>query len=419
MVAHSACDNALINAAVAVCKQTASHKDAFPVKPDISLCMIVRNESKHLGSCLFHNQPLVDEIILVDTGSSDRTKDVAFIYNARIFDFPWQNDFSAARNYSLSKASGRWILILDADELIATEDFTRLRNLTKEHGNPTAAYSLVTRNYCHKTNTIGWQSNDGSYDKYERGTGWFPSNKVRLFKRNPSVSFDFPVHERVEPSLKAKGIQIGDCSIPVHHFGYLDEALNIKKAQTYYKLGYAKLNLFKNNPEGLRELAVQAGQLEQWGEAIDLWHLLLKLKPKYVEGYVNLASAHWQLGEYKHALSLAQIALGLEPSLKEAHFNAAISYLMLRQLQPARTILQNLLNSMPDYVAARFMLAAVYAAAGNLDNALNELSKLNETVDHRVVSVAMDDLSRRFERSELKDYVMALDTARTMIAGAR
>jgi glycosyltransferase involved in cell wall biosynthesis len=418
MVARPDCDETLIDAALAVRKQTLAAKEALAVEPEISLCMIVRDESKHIGRCLFHHKSLVDEIILVDTGSKDRTKDIALIYDARIFDFPWQNDFAAARNYSLSKATGRWILILDADERIASEDFTCLRKLAKGHGTKKAAYSMVTRNYCHKANTIGWQPNEGSYKKYERGLGWFPSNKVRLFKRDASIVFDFPVHERVEPSLKAKAIQIRACNIPVHHYGHLDEILNPQKACAYYRLGCAKLDAFKNNPEGLRELAVQAGQMERWEEAIGLWQRLLNLVPKYAEGHINLSGAHWQLGDYNHSLSSAQKALDLDPGLKEAHFNAAISHLMLRQLKQAKTILQDLLKSMPEYMAARFMLTAVHTAAGDLNGATHELGRLGETMDKRVVSVAMEDLSRRFEQSGSKDFARALDMARTKVLGA-
>ncbi|MEJ2040123.1 MAG: glycosyltransferase [Desulfosarcinaceae bacterium] len=399
-------------------RKAAAQADALQVEPLISLCMIVRNEARFLGRCLFHHKPLADEIVLVDTGSTDRTKDLASIYNARIYDYAWRDDFAAARNFSIGKATGRWILILDADELIAPEDFACLRKLTKESAGATKAYSIVTRNYCHKANTIGWQPNTGQYKKYESGMGWFPSRKVRLFKRDPAVSFDFPVHERVEPSMKNRGVKIADCPIPVHHYGHLDETLNQKKARAYYKLGYAKLDLFRNNPEALRELAVQAGQLERWEEAIDLWHRLLNLVPKHAEGYINLAGAYWQLGEYRSALSFSQKALDLAPGLKEARLNAAISHMMLGELGPARSILQDLLKTTPDYTSARFMLAAVLAAGRELDNAVHELKKLGETIDAHVLLVAMKDISRRFERNGSNEYGRYVEMAGTMISSA-
>ena len=81
--------------------------------PLISLCMIVRNEEAVLGRCLDSVADLVDEIILVDTGSTDNTKAVAAEYAAKIYDFPWCDDFSAARNYAVSQAVGDYWLWLD------------------------------------------------------------------------------------------------------------------------------------------------------------------------------------------------------------------------------------------------------------------------------------------------------------------
>lgn len=84
----------------------------------ISLVMIVKNEEATLGRCLKSVENLVDEIVIVDTGSKDKTKDIAKLFGAKLFDFKWGNDFSAARNFALSKATGQWRLILDADEYI-------------------------------------------------------------------------------------------------------------------------------------------------------------------------------------------------------------------------------------------------------------------------------------------------------------
>ena len=84
--------------------------------------MIVKNEEKHLVKCLKSVRDIVDEMIVVDTGSTDKTKDIAQVFGAKVFDFPWTGDFSAARNHSLEQATGDWILILDADEVISARD---------------------------------------------------------------------------------------------------------------------------------------------------------------------------------------------------------------------------------------------------------------------------------------------------------
>ena len=97
--------------------------------PLISLCMIVRNEEAVLGRCLDSVADLVDEIILVDTGSTDNTKAVAAEYAAKIYDFPWCDDFSAARNYAVSQAVGDYWLWLDADDVIEGENHEKLRKI--------------------------------------------------------------------------------------------------------------------------------------------------------------------------------------------------------------------------------------------------------------------------------------------------
>ena len=78
-------------------------------KATLSICMIVKNEEASLAKCLLSVTPIADEIIIVDTGSTDRTKEIATVFGAKVYDFKWSDDFSAARNFSLSKASGDWI----------------------------------------------------------------------------------------------------------------------------------------------------------------------------------------------------------------------------------------------------------------------------------------------------------------------
>src|SRR3989344_859109 len=99
-------------------------------KPTITLCMITKNEEKSLADCLNSAKDVIDEIIIVDTGSTDKTKEIAKKFcdmrtrsqlTAKIYDFKWIDDFSAARNESLKYATKDWILVLDADELIDKE----------------------------------------------------------------------------------------------------------------------------------------------------------------------------------------------------------------------------------------------------------------------------------------------------------
>ena len=101
------------------------------VRPLLSLCMIVRDSSRTLGACLESIRPWVDEIIVVDTGSVDATPEIAESYGANVFYFPWCDDFSAARNQSLSHATGDWLFWMDSDDTIDAENGRKLRELVE------------------------------------------------------------------------------------------------------------------------------------------------------------------------------------------------------------------------------------------------------------------------------------------------
>ena len=194
----------------------------------VSLCMIVKNEEKHLARCLHSVKPVVDEIVIVDTGSTDRTKEIGVAFGAHVADFPWVDDFSKARNFALSQASGDWILVLDADEILSARDHDKFRKLIDSVQTGPAAFCIRTRNYTRHVNAVGWQPNTGEYPE-EEGPGWIPSDKVRLFTNDARIRFSHAVHELVEPALRNLNIAVGTCDIPVHHYGKLQEGEDPRK----------------------------------------------------------------------------------------------------------------------------------------------------------------------------------------------
>jgi glycosyltransferase involved in cell wall biosynthesis len=111
----------------------------------ISLSMIVKNEEGTLGHCLQSVQGLVDEMIVVDTGSTDATIEIARRHGASVFSFPWGNDFAAARNESLRHCTCNWILILDADEAIDVQDHPLIRQTCEAA--IAQGYHFTLRNY--------------------------------------------------------------------------------------------------------------------------------------------------------------------------------------------------------------------------------------------------------------------------------
>lgn len=378
----------------------------------LALCMVVKNEQSFLAPCLNAVKSIADEIILIDTGSVDRTADLARIFGAQVYDYKWDNDFSAARNFGLEKASAQWILILDADETIASEDRLRLQNLVVEHQDRPVAFSIETRNYTRVANTVNLRANTGEYPRHETGLGWFPSRKIRLFPNSAHIRFQFPVHELVDPSVKRAGLKVIDSNIPVHHYGCLNESRTKEKAVAYFRMGYSKLDRLGNDAAALRELAVQAGQLEYWPEALELWQRLLTLRPDYAEAYVNMAAAYWQIGKYGQSLESAQKACGLAPHMKEAAYNLAVSWLMLGNAERATVVLTELLDTHSDYLAARFMLAAAAGCAGDMDRCVKNYRKMKKMQVGEALGAGIADLQQRLRGGGLARYADALDLAR-------
>src|SRR5262249_28493259 len=154
-------------------------------RPKVSLCMIVKNEEGHLADCLNSVADLVGEIVVVDTGSTDRTKEVAAACGARVFDFAWVDSFAAARNESLRPASGAWILWLDADERLDEANRAKLRALLGRLGEENACYLMRQLSALevapHAAAAV---------------------DQVRLFRNRPDVPWSYRVHEQILPAVR-------------------------------------------------------------------------------------------------------------------------------------------------------------------------------------------------------------------------
>ena len=331
-------------------------------KPVLSLCMIVKNEEDCLLRCLMSVIPVVDEIVIVDTGSTDRTKEIAETFGAKVYDIEWTDDFSEARNISLSKATGKWILVLDADETVSPLDYERLSKIVKRDTDHPAAFTITTRNYVRSTYFVGWMCNDGQYAEEEEGTGWYPSEKVRLFTSDNSIWFENAVHEMVEPSLGRRGIKIGECDIPVHHYGELDTDHYDTRSSAHYLLG--KKELGEKGDEDIRtlaQLAIQAqGKLGKYEEAVALWEKVLKIDPGNIKALLNMGYTLLKLKKYEAARASSNMVMGRDPGLKEAVVINTTCEVLLGDSGKTIPILENLLKKVPKYPPAIAILAVVY-----------------------------------------------------------
>ncbi|MBO9542448.1 glycosyltransferase [bacterium] len=165
--------------------------------------MIVRDEAALIARCLESVRGIVDEIVVVDTGSEDETVAIAERFGANVHHFAWCDDFAAARNAGLERAQGEWILVLDADEVLMPGSELALRNaMTQAHG----GFLLPLEN--------------------DLGDGRLHATRLlRLFRRHPGIRFRGRVHEQVSDSIIARGFSIGDCDARIRHDGYLPQRI--------------------------------------------------------------------------------------------------------------------------------------------------------------------------------------------------
>jgi glycosyltransferase involved in cell wall biosynthesis len=202
-----------------------------PANPKISLCMIARNEEGFLGDCLRSVRDVVDEMIVVDTGSSDSTAQIASDFGARVFRFEWTDDFSEARNQSIEQARGDWILILDADETLAKCDAGKIRALARGDAD---GYLFTYRSYTRDSNDMRWVANDDSYPEGNGWDGWIEGRVVRMFRRDERIRFQGAVHELADLSIRSFGGKILETDVIIHHFHEKKGKENLFEKQLQY-----------------------------------------------------------------------------------------------------------------------------------------------------------------------------------------
>jgi len=377
-------------------------------KDTLSLCMIVKNEEEYLARCLKSVKPVVDEMIVIDTGSDDRTIEIARAFGAKVYNFKWTGDFSEARNFSLSKASGNWTFHLDADEVISSLDYEAFRKAIRQSATKKIAFLINTRNYTMDVNQVGWVANDGHYEKEESASGWTPSEKVRLFRNESNIRFEYPIHELVEPSLKRAGITVKKSGISVHHYGKLNKEKSSKKVEIYYQIGRKKLDETKGDAVAIRELAIQAEIIKKHDEAIELWERFNAIEPNVPESYINMGISYCSLGKYEKVLETAKKAMKLAPDMKEAHYNYALGKLHLGSAAEAVSILEKLFQRLGEYPPAQFLSAAAYCCSGEKEKGIKVLKQLQKTSIGSGLPIRCHELAKGFISCGRNDYALML-----------
>ena len=188
------------------------------MKNQVSLCMIVKDEEEYLPKCLASINDIVDEIVIVDTGSADKTVEIAKNFGAKVYYFKWNNNFSEARNESLKYATKDWIFILDADDELTLESKENFKMLLNSALDEKAIYHFETLSYY-----------GSSIEKDNIAVNLNP----RLFKNNRGIHYEGEVHNQL---ISSEGDYNAVCKeIKIYHYGYIDKRIvsKIKEIEIY------------------------------------------------------------------------------------------------------------------------------------------------------------------------------------------
>lgn len=282
---------------------------------EISCCMIVKDEEKHIKGCIDSLIREVDEIVVVDTGSRDNTVKIAksFDNNVRVFHHEWKNDFAEARNVSLSLARGEWILYMDADERLNTLGRKNLLRCLAKMPNGADAYNVAIRNF-------GLESQS---DRTIAHIGY----AARFFRKIPGIAFEGSVHEQITPFLKRAGAHIQTAPFIIDHFGYhLDDQARLRKLRRNLAISLKEV---KNNPYDVYAIYYLALTYFLMGESMAAWRYIDRAYHFMHEGveqqircstYNLRAKLLISRKQYYEAILMADMSLKEVPDQNAAHF---------------------------------------------------------------------------------------------------
>jgi len=327
-----------------------------PNYPKISLSLIAKDEQEHIGVLLDSVAPIISEVCLVDTGSTDNTinivKEKCSNYNLplKVKQTKWKDDYSLHRNESLELCTLDWVLIMDPDECFARRDLWKIFQLMSRGP---ALYQLTTFNYTNNVTNATFKLPSKEYlDMSKDYKGYGESIKGRLFPRNFNLKWHGAVHELLEHSAGTLGIPIiADKAIPIHHYGKVrdDSILETKKLRQQ-KLGELKVEKHPNNAHLRYELGLQYAENNMPTEAIEQFTIAINIDPTNAEALYNRAVQYLTNKEYDKALADFKNVVSLRPLHRDALNNIAVIYEIKDDLEGAKKIYLNLMKTHPDFV---------------------------------------------------------------------
>jgi len=275
----------------------------------ISLCMIVKNEENNLGNCLSSVEGLFDEINIVDTGSTDRTVEIAQKYTERIFHFDWINDFSAARNFSFSKATKEYIIWLDADDIIDKENYDKFMEFKRNFKNDA---DCIIMPYI--------------IDTQDNGKPSLVSQRERIVRNNKNFYWTRPIHE----NLKGQGT--------VSHF---EVFITHTKKQTDAFIGRnisileKAVNSSDCEPIDNYYYGVLLNGTGRHAEAVEQLSLFINNNKNRrltgIDAFIAIYNSYIALGDYENAYKV--LALNEEVNKDKSEYYCLMGFFMMNYLQ--------------------------------------------------------------------------------------
>ena len=361
--------------------------------------MVVKNEERIIGHSLNSIRAIADEIIVVDTGSTDRTIEKARASGAQIIHHQWDGSLGRARNCYLRAARGDWILVLDGDETVAQSDLVKIKRLVRSQG--VLGYHLLIRNYTGAHDLMWqWHPNDGSYpeeENFSRCYGWMKTQPLRLFKnvRNLAYIEGTSVHTSPIASLKKHTGRIENRDdVVIHHFQYLKggarflsrkQSMRLKgeinHTQQFPNEPHTYLNVAKTlfakkrDEEALRYVALAVKLDDAFHEAYQLWGMIDIQNGRLGSAAKHLRRATSIKGDSADAWALLGIALGESGKLREG----------IHALKKA-------IHLNPQHVIGRNSLGVLYEDMGRYDQAQEHYEAAIKL--HPGITTARKNLSR-------------------------
>lgn len=293
--------------------------------------MIVRNEEQNLSRCLESVKGTVDDILIVDTGSTDRTMDIARRFGAQIVEYSWKNDFADARNEGLRQVHDGWIFHLDADEKLTYESAAAVKRVIER----TTADALMV--------------NIRNFQTGQDLVKWLDDPQIRLFRGDRSYRYEQSVHEQIGKSITRSGGRIDNTGLVIEHFGYTEEPA--KKAQRNLPLLLAALD---ENPDDaylhfkMGETLKAMNRFEEARLAFEkVFDCHFKsLAPEIIDTlYLRLGQIELARDRYPEVLRYCLEALKINPGNVIAMYVLSIALVYLGELEKAEGYLNRILSA--------------------------------------------------------------------------